>query len=247
MNVVEYERKISLYENFSKVVKDILKSAIDIIAEKYEHPYHLQQIQYRAKTVDSLSQRLKEINALDSKYIEDIRYDLAGCRIIFYGNDDVTTFLHSRIIYNNFTLYNIKFHGRGKVDPDVANEYYTANHYIVGLKDSRKELAEYSIFNNMKCEIQIQTTLNHAWAETTHDITYKNSDNSNYGRDIFDKIDKRLIKIKKQYLDPAGYEFQKIRRDYHQLLERKKFSGRDLFQEIINCKNNDECYEIMEH
>ena len=43
---------------------------------------------------------------------------------------------------------------------------YRARHYVVSLKHDRLALPRYSRFAGMRCEIQIQTTLNHAWSET---------------------------------------------------------------------------------
>lgn len=206
-----------------------------------------QQIQCRAKTYDSLSKRLTEIDAQCSDSIEELRHDLSGCRIIFYFNDDVNAFLQSGIIRDNFKIDwdNSKIHGPG-ASPKVANDYYTANHYVVELSDDRLKLPEYSEFEGLRCEIQIQTVLNHAWSETAHDITYKKPDDSDFGKHVLDAIDNRLAKIMKQHLKPAGYEFQKIQRDHRRLLEGKKSLGRDLKQEIIDCQNNNERYEILE-
>lgn len=245
MNLDEYNQKIHLYEKFSQIVKDILTAAIS--TSEQEDGYHLQQIQCRAKTYDSLSKRLTEIDALDSDSIEELRYDLSGCRIIFYYNDDVNAFLHSGIIRDNFKIDwdNSRIHGPG-ASPEVANDYYTANHYVVELNEDRVKLAEYSEFKGLKCEIQIHTVLNHAWSETAHDITYKRPDDPDFGKHVLEAIDGRLARLMEQHLKPAGYEFQKIQRDYRRLCEGRKLLDRDLKQEIIDCQNNNERYEILE-
>lgn len=246
MNLDDYKQKIQLYEKFSYVVKDILTAAISS-ARSDGYRYHLQQIQCRVKTYDSLSKRLKEIDAQDSERIEEIRHDLSGCRIIFYYNDDVNAFLKSGIIRDNFKIDwdKSKIHGPGS-SPKIANDYYTANHYVVELCDDRLSLPEYSEFKDLKCEIQVQTVLNHAWSETAHDIIYKKPDDSDFGKHILDSIDDKLAKIMEQYLKPAGHEFQKVQRDHRRLLEGKKLLGRNLTKEIIDCKDNNERYEILE-
>ncbi|HBD7156537.1 TPA: RelA/SpoT domain-containing protein [Legionella pneumophila] len=247
MNLDEYKQKIQLYEKFSHTVKDILTAAISSSTQSDVYRYHLQQIQCRVKTYDSLSKRLKEVDKLNSDRIEELRHDLSGCRIIFYFNDDVNAFLNSGIIRDNFKIDwdKSKIHGPGD-SPKVANDYYTANHYVVELSDDRLKLPEYSEFHDLKCEIQVQTVLNHAWSETAHDITYKKPDDSDFGKYVLDAIDDRLAKIMEQYLKPAGYEFQKIQRDYRRFLEGKKLLGRNLPKEIIDCKDNNERYEILE-
>ena len=35
------------------------------------------------------------------------------------------------------------------------------------------KLPEYCLFDKMKCEIQVRTILQHAWAEIEHDVVYK--------------------------------------------------------------------------
>src|SRR5260221_10960693 len=55
-----------------------------------------------------------------------------------------------------------------------ANQRYQAIHYTVSLNDARTALAEYTKFKGLRCEIQIQTILIHAWAE--HRTTSRTSD-----------------------------------------------------------------------
>lgn len=247
MNLNEYKQKIQLYESFSCTVKDILIAAISSSIKSDEYHYHLQQIQCRAKTYESLYKRLEESKALESNNIEELRNDLSGCRIIFYYNNDVNAFVNSGIIHNNFRIDRdkSKLHGPG-ISPKSANEYYTANHYVIELSEDRLKLPEYSHFRGLKCEVQIQTVMNHAWSETAHDITYKKVDDSDFGKRVLDAIDDRLVKIMEQYLKPAGYEFQKIQQDHRKLLEGKKLLRCNLPQEIKDCKNNNERYEMLE-
>lgn len=47
-------------------------------------------------------------------------------------------------------------------------------HYVVGMSLQRLSLCEYKMFRDLKCEIQIRSILQHAWAEIEHDIGYKN-------------------------------------------------------------------------
>ena len=75
--------------------------------------YHLQQIQCRAKTIESLEARLSEHGRIDAQNIEEIRNDLAGCRIIFYYNDDVNAFLSSGLVRDNFQVHWEKSHSIG--------------------------------------------------------------------------------------------------------------------------------------
>jgi ppGpp synthetase/RelA/SpoT-type nucleotidyltranferase len=134
MNLQEYQHKRELYGQFAETVRKILFAAI----EGSSYKYHLQQIQCRAKTVESLEARLSEQGRKDAQNIEEIRNDLAGCRIIFYYNDDVNAFLSSGLVRDNFQVHWEKSKVHGLRDEAVsANDYYTANHFVVELDDVR--------------------------------------------------------------------------------------------------------------
>ena len=53
--------------------------------------------------------------------------------------------------------------------------------------------------------VQLQTILNHAWAETSHDILYHPPNIQGFGTRQFEQIKGRLAKIMNKYLLPAGY------------------------------------------
>jgi len=241
MNLSEYKEKQELYARFAETVKKILLTAINSSPN-----YHLQQIQCRAKTIKSLEKRLIEQGNRDADNIEEIRKDLAGCRIIFYYNDDVNMFLASGIVRDNFKVHweqSRPHHPKEEITS--ANDYYTANHYIIELDDRRAALPEYAVFKALRCEIQIHTVLNHAWAETAHNIIYK-PEASGFGSHILKSIDMRLQKIMKDHLIPVGYEFQKVQHDYKRLLEGKELLGRDVKEEILASVSNNKRHEILQ-
>lgn len=244
----QYRERRELYLKFAETVREILIAAITDASSRGTYKYHLQQIQCRAKTIESLQKRLAEQGNENADNIEDIRKDLAGCRIIFYYNDDVNAFLNSDIVRDNFKVHweqSKLYHPKDEITS--ANDYYTANHYIVELDASSATLPEYTPYRGLKCEVQIHTVLNHAWAETVHDIIYKGNRIDSFGNRILESIDKRLQKIMKDYLMPVGYEFQKVLYDYNRLLAGKDLLGRDVKKEILSCKNNNERHEILQH
>ena len=247
MNIQDYKYKREVYKRFSEIIQEIIFAAINDASVNGTYNYHLQQIQFRAKTQESLKKRLIEQGKEDAENIEEIRNDLAGCRVIFYYNDDINAFLTSGIVRDNFKIHWEKSKVHGPSDEITStNDLYIANHYIVELDDNRASLPEYAPFKGLKCEIQIQTVLNHAWAETAHDITYKKPETSGFGKRILNSIDKRLQKIMQDYLKPAGYEFQKIQHDYLRFLEGKVLFDRNVKQEIFTCRDNNERHEILE-
>ena len=194
------------YELFARTVAAILQAAIDV------HPqdFRLQQIKFRAKDPDSLKRKLTERGLLASHAIEDELKDLAGFRLIFYTNTDIDCFLNSRLIFENFM---VDFDG-SKIHHAVgkersADELYFAIHYQVSLKEDRLSLPEYAQYRGMRCEVQIQTILNHAWAETSHDILYHPPSIRGFGTKQFEEIKKRLAKIMNQSCCPQDTNFRR--------------------------------------
>lgn len=170
MNYDEYIREGHFrYEAFAGTVASILRAAIDDSGQDFR----VQQISFRAKSSTSLHRKLTERGLLESPAIEAGLKDLAGCRIVFYTNTDINRFLNARLISENFKVDfdgSKIYHAVGTDRP--AEELYFAIHYLVSLTDERLALPEYRKFRGLRCEIQLQTILNHAWAETTHDILY---------------------------------------------------------------------------
>ncbi len=166
MNLDDYEKNYSsTYQAFAETVRFILKKAL-LAADNLPRP---QSVQCRAKEVDSLRRRLAEAGKLDTQTLELDRRDLAGARVIFYTNNDVDHFLGSSVIRDNFEIEedSTRIH-----HPTSENKgmRYRAVHYTVLLHKNRMCLPEYARFAGLRCEIQVQTILNHAWSETSHDI-----------------------------------------------------------------------------
>jgi ppGpp synthetase/RelA/SpoT-type nucleotidyltranferase len=201
MNFDEYEKsEVALYREMANTVRRILERAIE--AGGLPKP---QSIQFRCKTPESLKKRLEEAGHLDRDDIETLRRDLAGVRLIFYTNADVDRFLNSGTIFENFEPEkgSTKLHHPTKENDGVR---YRAVHYTVRLAEDRTKLAEYSHLADLRCEIQIQTILNHAWSETTHDILYKAAPSPGFGKEEMTRLEKRMNDVMDKYLLRAGYE-----------------------------------------
>jgi ppGpp synthetase/RelA/SpoT-type nucleotidyltranferase len=241
MNFDEYEKRLfSLYAEFAEKVRFIVEQAITATGGL---PV-LQSIQARAKAPDRLKARLEDAGLLESQSIQDERKDLAGVRLIFYTNTDVDRFLSSRLIFENFEIDQqaTKIH-----HPTKENEgtRYQAIHYVVRLKDERTKLPEYAKFKGLRCEIQIQTILNHAWSETSHDIVYKDRPRDGFGTKAMETITKRFNNIMDKYLMPAGYEFQRVQHDYERLQQGKALFDRDAIASLTSTNSNNERYDLL--
>ncbi len=242
MNFEEYERNgQSAYAALATTAAAILTAAIS--AE--DDSYRLQQVMARAKQPDSLRRKLEQRGIAETTTLETEIKDLAGCRIIFYTNDDVTRFVNSGIIQQNFEVLDVKIH-HPRRDVEDATELYTSNHYLVALSPSRLALPEYARFAGMRCEIQIQTVLHHAWAEMAHDTIYKAPELASFGGKAFEDIKARMKKVAQKYLVPAGYEFQKIATDFQRLLDGKTLFDGDALEAIVEATDNNARCEAIE-
>lgn len=233
MNIEKYERiGWSAYGSLSEAIAAILAAAI-----KFEGGYQLQQVAKRAKNPLSLRKKLQERGIEETENLEADIKDLAGCRVVFYTNNDVTRLINSGLIEQNFEVIEVKLH-HPRRDAEEAAELYVSNHYVVALRPERAALPEYARFAGMRCEVQIQTILNHAWAEMAHDTVYKVPELGDFGAKHFDSIKKRLHKVARKYLLPAGYEFQQIAYDFKRLVEGKALFDGDALEAIVNAPNN---------
>jgi len=242
MNFEEYERKRwPDFKAFAQAIAAILDAAI-----KADPAYRLQQIQRREKDPISLKAKLVKFNASDSEKIEDVMKDLAACRVIFYTNADVKRFLSSDILRSNFIID----WGRTKVHhpvPGTESEgrFFISDNIVIRLNEQRASAPEYARFRGMQCEIQVQTTLNHAWSEMEHDV-YKIKPAAGFGKDLVEGIQKRFDKVMREMLIPAGYEFQKIVDDYNRLASGRELFDRGALKVLSECKDNNERHELLE-
>jgi len=168
MDLETYARsKFADYAALAETVAAILQAATDA----YPESLLLQQLQKRAKNPESLRKKLYDRGKLATASLEDEIKDLAGCRLIFYTNSDVSRFLQSGIVQDNFDVDwdRTKIHHPVPGQTEAANLFISSN-YVLTLKANRTALPEYARFSGLRCEVQVQTTLNHAWSEMEHDI-----------------------------------------------------------------------------
>lgn len=242
MNLEEYKSSgRARYEKLAAMTAELLKRAITD-----EGGYRLQHIQHRAKTFESLSRRMKEIDQLGSEEIEEHRKDLAGCRIVFYTNNDVNKFASSGLLRELFDVDwdRSKFHQPGP-DQKAAAQLFQSYNYILKLKADRTALLEYREFEGLYCEVQVQTTLNHAWAEMAHDTIYKRPELQGFGTRELEIIEKMLEDAMSKHLLPAGYLFQRIATNVQRLTEGKALFDAGVLDTVLAAENNNERYEAL--
>lgn len=238
-----YERQArDDYVRLSETVATILTAAVQA-----QPSLRVQQVQHRAKDPASLKKKLEKTGDLESENIENVVKDLAGCRLVFYTNSDISRFLSSGIVRENFDVDwdRTKIH-HPSPDTSSAADLFISNNYVVRLNDQRVALPEYARFREMWCEVQVQTTLNHAWSEMAHDTIYKKPVLKGFGGSLMQGIEKRMETIMRNFLLPAGYEFQKVLNDFERLS-----SGKDLFEQgalnaLVECNDNNARHDLLQ-
>jgi ppGpp synthetase/RelA/SpoT-type nucleotidyltranferase len=243
MDIGTYEKSgHQEYSALARAVSEILTAAISA-----NGALRMQQVTHRAKSPDSLAKKLQKRGLLEHANIESEIKDLAGCRVVFYTNADVNRFMNSGIVQDNFEVDRdkTKIHRPAAESTDAAT-LFISNNYVVRLKEQRASLPEYSRFRGMACEIQVQTTLNHAWSEMAHDTIYKKPELKGFGNSLMQGIEERMKIIMRDFLLPAGYEFQKVANDFERLSSGRKLFDQDPLNALANCKDNNERYGVLQ-
>ncbi len=199
------------YVEFVDAVRHILNASVKAAGMK---PH---AITGRAKDVISLEKKLRDNDIPLDGAIDEALKDLAGVRIVFLTNREVDAFRGSGIISDNFDVLNVNEH-HPVPGTETATRLFDSTNVCVTLKAERALLPEYADFDGLKCEVQIQTLLNHAWAEMSHDTSYKGPDLRHVDKEQLKRIDERLDQVMTDHLLEAGHDFDKIARDFDMLV-----------------------------
>jgi ppGpp synthetase/RelA/SpoT-type nucleotidyltranferase len=230
-----------LYGAFARHIRDVLEAAF---GARSEGP-HPQSIQQRRKSPASLQSKLEHRHIAANTAIEEQIKDLAGVRLILYTNTDVDRFLQSRLIPQLFKVHwaETRIHY-----PTAENDAqrYKAFHYTVSLADEIAQGNELAKFAGLRCEIQIQTILDHAWAETYHDMVYKARLSEGFGTRQLADIDARMKRVMDKYLRAAGYELQKVQHDHERLMQGKALFDRGSLEALDAAKDNNERGDLLD-
>ncbi len=156
-----YDKNKALYERFSKEVEEIIIKLLK--AENI--PY--QSVSRRVKDKESyLGKCGKEKYTNPTEQIMDV----SGIRIIAYTNKDVEKICG--VLRDEFWID--EKNSGNKADVLETNKVgYLSVHYILQLSERRLGLAECKKYRDLRCEVQVRTLLQHAWAEIEHDRNYK--------------------------------------------------------------------------
>lgn len=129
----------------------------------------------RTKTIDSAYQKAKKYVKKDEAYVlkyEDPRneiMDFSGVRIVVYlpSELEIVTNAIERLFENSIRFDD----SENKIDK-LGNDKvgYLSIHYVIEINTDQPE---YANIKGLKCEIQVRTVLQDAWASIFHDRVYK--------------------------------------------------------------------------
>lgn len=177
----------------------------------------------RAKEFKSLQKKLVERKIAIDQPMDEIK-DLAGCRVVFLTNSQVDAFNNTGALDENFEVLSVNVH-HPVPGTETEMKLFDSTNYLVRLKPDRLALTEYRELEGLSAEIQVQTLLNHAWAEMGHDTIYKEPKLTRLGRAKMAEIGERMNKVMQDHLVPAGHDFDKIAGDFRRLVMADDAAG----------------------
>jgi ppGpp synthetase/RelA/SpoT-type nucleotidyltranferase len=164
-------------------------------------------IESRTKTVDSFLAKAVKVDPVDEnqfKYADPRTEitDVVGIRIVVSLSTDVSPV--RAVLHEAFSVVEeLERGGEGTVDVPG----YQSVHLLVRLADADKGQATYQAFADLVAEIQVRTTLQHAWASLQHDMMYKADHTPTPA------VRRRLTALA-GLLELADREFTQVRRDH---------------------------------
>lgn len=162
----EYKTKRSLYEGFTENIEKLIKQLLE---EKNGKNYKDYIITSRTKSLESFAEKIIRDGKDYQNPLLEVT-DLSGVRIIVPTLKDISEVedeIRKEFNIDEENCCNKSFQKKN-------NEFgYLSTHLIIALPENRVCLSEYKNYKGMKCEVQIRTYLDHAWASIEHKINYK--------------------------------------------------------------------------
>jgi putative GTP pyrophosphokinase len=137
--------------------------------------------------------------------------DLAGVRIVYLYSNDFERI--KEIIAKEFEVIEIV---DKRSDRGIDKFGYVAVHFIVHLGE-KSSGARYDDLKSLKCEIQVRTVLQDAWAIINHHLTYKRE------KDVPTPLLRKVNSLA-GLLETADYQFDYIRSEREQYTEKVELS-----------------------
>lgn len=204
MILEEYRERLECLKKMRDVVTDALKKCLA------NNNVLVTAVESRIKSEASLAGKL-ELKGNKYKTIDDIT-DILGARVISFYSDEV-----DKISALCESIFEIDWDNSVDKRKLLKNDSfgYMSIHYICKIPKTLYYNEQYPEMNSIPFELQIRTTLQHAWANMNHDTGYKSAIGIpvEYRRSLY-----RLAGL----LELADDEFGRIRReiiDYRRKVE----------------------------
>ncbi|MFZ4929270.1 GTP pyrophosphokinase [Chryseobacterium sp. Mn2064] len=190
----EFQEKHTNYKHFCDKTINLIGDLLQ------QNKIIIHNLSGRVKDNQSLAKKIdKKIDKYTS--INDIT-DIIGIRIITHLESEVD--IIEKLMRDEF-----KIDEENSIDKrELSNDQfgYRSLHLVISLNNTRDTLTEYASYKDFKCEIQIRSILQHAWAEIEHDLGYKGKIQipDQYKRDfnrlsaLLETADKEFDRLKKE-------------------------------------------------
>ncbi len=158
----EYCRNMDSFKTMQRIVEGILKDGLK------ENALLVTAVESRIKEESSLAGKL-ELKGRKYKSLSDIT-DIVGARVIAFYTDDVDKV--ASIVENRFDI-----DWENSVDKrrmhNLDSFGYMSLHYVCRIPKSLHDDPEHPEINSYRFEVQLRTTLQHMWANMSHNTGYK--------------------------------------------------------------------------
>ena len=154
-------------------------------------------IQFRTKSWNSICNKCEQGRFNVSKTVLELQ-DLIGIRLILLFKRDIVRV--SELIENHFLIIK-KYNTEDRLEENQFG--YLSIHEIVELPKEWLKVPTLAPLKKLKCEIQIRTLVQHAWAEASHIFQYKNE------ADVPKPL-KRTIGRLSALLETVDLEFERV-------------------------------------
>lgn len=222
MILEEYRLKLEEYSILADIVTKTLNKCCrdnDIVVTA---------VSSRVKTERSLAEKL-ERKGHKYKSIDDVT-DIVGARVILFYTDEVDKI--SAFVEKIFDVDWDNSVDKRKLMRDDAFGYMSL-HYVCKLPKSIYHNPSHPAVNEIPFEIQMRTTLQHAWASINHDLGYKPGVGipSQYNRSLFRLAG--MLELVDEEFSRIRLEITNYRRKVEQLVADGDFEKVELNEETF--------------